>query len=213
MNSTITETKLLPSVKCISSIKQPKIDPLSLTIFDSLLWTGTFAAWTLGSVLMFGIIHYERFGGDPQKRSLQNRLASQIIVACILFMNSSNFVEVNLLYRFASSEVLLLHAKIHRAIHFILLDLITLHTLVVYLQVVVWKRLREFNEELIIRALWKSLYFGNLALSMLCPLGEKMDLYLFIIGGNRQPAQSHVAETPQAVTRWVRIFPNYYANR
>ena len=161
-----------------------------------------------------GIIwHFERFGGDPQKRSLQNRLASQIIVACILFMNSSNFVEVNLLYRFASSEVLLLYAKIHRAIHFILLDLITLHTLVVYLQVVVWKRLREFNEELIIRALWKSLYFGNLALSMLCPLGEKIDLYLFIIGGNRQPAQSHVAETPQAVTRWVRIFPNYYANR
>ena len=84
---------------------------------------------------------------------------------------------------------------------FTLLDFITLHTLVVYLQVVVWKRLREFNEELIICALWKSLYFGNLALSMFCPLEEKIDLYVYLVGGGKQPVQSHVAEAPQTVTR------------
>ena len=164
--------------------------------YDFYYWAIT----TLFGNCFLGIIwHFERFGGDPQKRSLQNRLASQIIVACILFMNSTNFLGANMSYRFASSEMLMLYIKIHRTIHFTLLDLITLHTLVVYLQVVVWKRLREFNEELIIRALWKSLYFGNLALSMLCPLEKETDLYVYLIGGSKQPAQSHVAEAPQTV--------------
>ena len=40
---------------------------------------------TLGNALLIGIIHYEKFGGDPQKRSLRNRLTSEIIVcaACV----------------------------------------------------------------------------------------------------------------------------------
>ena len=40
---------------------------------------------TLGNVLLIGIIHYEKFGGDPQKRSFRNRLTSEIVVcaACV----------------------------------------------------------------------------------------------------------------------------------
>ena len=37
-------------------------------------------AGTLGNALLMGIIHYERFGGDPQKRSIRNRLTSEIVV-------------------------------------------------------------------------------------------------------------------------------------
>ena len=37
-------------------------------------------AGTLGNALLIGIIHYERFGGDPQKRSFRNRLTSEIVV-------------------------------------------------------------------------------------------------------------------------------------
>ena len=37
-------------------------------------------AGTLGNTLLIGIIHYERFGGDPQKRSFRNRLTSEIVV-------------------------------------------------------------------------------------------------------------------------------------
>ena len=166
------------------------------------IWPYYLAISTLfGNGFLGTIWHFERFGGDPQKRSLHNRLASQIMVACMLFMNSTNFLRTNLSYRFASSEVLRLYLKIHRTIHFTLLDLITLHTLVIYLQVVVWKRMREFNEELISRALWKSLYLGNFALSMLCPKEEKTDLYFYLIGGSEQPRESHVAETPHTVTR------------
>ena len=177
--------------------------------YELYFWSYMAISTLFGNSFLGIIWHFERFGGDTQKRSLQNRLASQIIVACILLMNSANILGANMSYRFASYDVLMLYIKIYRTIHFILLDFIILHTLVVYLQVVVWKRLREFNEELIIRALWKSLYFGNLALSMLCPMHEKIELYFYLIGGSTLPRQSHVAETSQTVTRYINFFPNH----
>ena len=170
--------------------------------YDSLLWISVIILAIFGNIFLGIIWHFERFGGDSKKRSLQNRLASQIIIACLLLMNSSNFSALNLLYRFANYEVLLLQIKVHRAILFIVVDLIFLHTLVVYLQVVIWKRLRECNEELIIRVTWITIYFGNLALSILCPMEEKIDLYFYLIGrgGINLTKQSHVAEEPQIVS-------------
>ena len=170
--------------------------------YGSLLWISVIVLAIFGNIFLGVIWHFERFGGDSKKRSLQNRLASQIIIACLLLMNSSNFSALNLLYRFANYEVLLLQIKVHRAILFIVVDLIFLHTLVVYLQVVIWKRLRECNEELIIRVTWITIYFGNLALSILCPMEEKIDLYFYLIGrgGINLTKQSHVAEEPQIVS-------------
>ena len=170
--------------------------------YDSLLWISVIILAIFGNLFLGIIWHFERFGGDSKKRSLQNRLASQIIIACLLLMNSSNFSALNLFYRFANYEVLLLQIKVHRAILFIVVDLIFLHTLVVYLQVVIWKRLRECNEELIIRVTWITIYFGNLALSILCPMEEKIDLYFYLIGrgGINLTKQSHVAEEPQIVS-------------
>ena len=170
--------------------------------YGSLLWISVIVLAIFGNIFLGVIWHFERFGGDSKKRSLQNRLASQIIIACLLLMNSGNFSALNLLYRFANYEVLLLQIKVHRAILFIVVDLIFLHTLVVYLQVVIWKRLRECNEELIIRVTWITIYFGNLALSILCPMEEKIDLYFYLIGrgGINLTKQSHVAEEPQIVS-------------
>ena len=170
--------------------------------YGSLLWISVIVLAIFGNIFLGVIWHFERFGGDSKKRSLQNRLASQIIIACLLLMNSSNFSALNLLYRFANYEVLLLQIKVHRAILFIVVDLVFLHTLVVYLQVVIWKRLRECNEELIIRVTWITIYFGNLALSILCPMEEKIDLYFYLIGrgGINLTKQSHVAEEPQIVS-------------
>ena len=164
------------------------------------LWTSIIILTVFGNLLLGVIWHYERFGGDSQKRSLQNQLASQIIIACLLILNNGNFSPLNLPQRFASYD-LWLHLKLQRALYLILLDLIVLHTLVVYLQVVVWKRLRECNEELIIRATWITSYSGNLALSLLCPVEEKIQLYSYLIGGSRVPINSHVAEIPQIVAR------------
>ena len=44
-----------------------------------------FVSGTLGNALLLGILHYERFGGDPQKRSVRNRMASEMVlcVACL----------------------------------------------------------------------------------------------------------------------------------
>ena len=170
--------------------------------YGSLLWISVIVLAIFGNIFLGVIWHFERFGGDSKKRSLQNRLASQIIIACLLLMNSSNFSALNLLYRFANYEVLLLQIKVHRAILFIVVDLVFLHTLVVYLQVIIWKRLRECNEELIIRVTWITIYFGNLALSILCPMEEKIDLYFYLIGrgGINLTKQSHVAEEPQIVS-------------
>ena len=54
----------------------PDIHPSSTTQYDMLLWVNTVFSWTFGLAMIFGILHYERFGGDPQKRSLGNRLIS-----------------------------------------------------------------------------------------------------------------------------------------
>lgn len=38
---------------------------------------------SFGNGLLWGIYHYERFGGDPQKRGLQNRIASEIFLSLL----------------------------------------------------------------------------------------------------------------------------------
>ena len=40
------------------------------------MWAQVMVVSTLGYCLLFAIIHFERFGGDTQKRSLGNRLSS-----------------------------------------------------------------------------------------------------------------------------------------
>ena len=72
---------------------------------------------------------------------------------------------------------------------------------VVYMQVVVWKRLRECNEELIIRTTCITIYLGNLVLSLLCPIEEKIKLYLYVIGGSPMPLRSHVAGEHQIFSK------------
>ena len=38
-----------------------------------------------GSIFWFGIIHFERFGGDPQKRSISNKILSYIATSTLIF--------------------------------------------------------------------------------------------------------------------------------
>ena len=51
-------------------------DDSSLVVSDILLWAQVGLVSSLGSFLLFAILHFERFGGDVQKRSLGNRLVS-----------------------------------------------------------------------------------------------------------------------------------------
>ena len=43
----------------------------------------------LGNFLWFGVIHYEKFGGDPQKRSLTNQLTSHAAIFVLFWMNAT----------------------------------------------------------------------------------------------------------------------------
>ena len=76
------------------------------------LWTSIIIQTFFGNFLLGAIWHYERFGGDSKKRSLQNQLASHIIIACLLIMNSNNISPLNQAKRFASYEVLVLYTKV-----------------------------------------------------------------------------------------------------
>ena len=49
--------------------------------FDIFYWTCDALIILLGIPLNIGIIHYEWFGGDSQKRSLSNRMMSSFIMA------------------------------------------------------------------------------------------------------------------------------------
>ena len=50
-----------------------------------------FVSGTLGNALLLGILHYERFGGDPQKRSVRNRMASEMVV-CVASLSNLSIV-------------------------------------------------------------------------------------------------------------------------
>ena len=43
-----------------------------------------------GSIFYLGIVHYERYGGDPLKRSIQNRFISAIAITALVMCYISN---------------------------------------------------------------------------------------------------------------------------
>ena len=53
----------------------------SLRIFDIFFWTFNALIIIFGIPLNVGIIHYEWYGGDPQKRSLSNQIMSSFVIA------------------------------------------------------------------------------------------------------------------------------------
>ena len=58
-----------------------KIPAVSLEIFDISYWTCAVLMMIFGIPLNVGIINYEWYGGDPQKRSLSNRMMSSFVIA------------------------------------------------------------------------------------------------------------------------------------
>ena len=55
-------------------------------VSDAVMWSSVLIFSTVGTFLMVSLIRYERFEGDPQKRSLGNRLVSNnlctILIVC-----------------------------------------------------------------------------------------------------------------------------------
>ena len=43
----------------------------------------------VGSIFYWGIIYYERFGGDPMKRSLRNKLIAAMATSLMILVHSN----------------------------------------------------------------------------------------------------------------------------
>ena len=56
------------------------------------IYQGIVSIFTLlfGNIFYWGIVHYERYGGDPLKRSIQNQLISAIAIAGLMICYISN---------------------------------------------------------------------------------------------------------------------------
>ena len=70
--------------KCQVNVTQhwdQEIPNKSLAIFDIFFWTCDAVIIIFGIPVNIGIIHYEWYGGDPQKRSLSNRMMSSGVIA------------------------------------------------------------------------------------------------------------------------------------
>ena len=55
----------------------------------------------------------------------------------------------------------------------------TAHTAVVYWQVVIWKRVKEFNEDLAIACISRAIYVPGLVVTMIFPIDKEVE-FLFI---------------------------------
>ena len=73
-----------------------ELRPDELQVFDVLYWVCLTLVVFVGCPLHWGIVHYEWYGGDPQKRSLVNRIISTATVVNI-FIALSILATVGLL--------------------------------------------------------------------------------------------------------------------
>ena len=73
--------------KCLVNLTKHwngEISIASVEIFEISYWIWTVLIIILGIPLCLGILHYEWFDGDPQKRSLINRMMSSFVISqCI----------------------------------------------------------------------------------------------------------------------------------
>ena len=83
------------------SVSEVNLEPLKLFVVDtpSRIYQGILSLFSLviGSIFYIGIIYYERYGGDPMKRSNQNRMISAIAFSVVMI---SNFTNVAMIWRF-----------------------------------------------------------------------------------------------------------------
>ena len=71
-----------------------EFEPFQDLIVDAPLriYQGIVTIFTLlfGNIFYLGIVHYEHYGGDPLKRSIQNQLISAIAIAALMLCYISN---------------------------------------------------------------------------------------------------------------------------
>merc|ERR1711862_185956 len=120
----------------------------------------------VGVPITAGIVHYEWYGGDPQKRSLANRFLSNgaitISLAATAILTFVGLLRYNVCHPFLQ----LIFFKLfwgNMLTTFWFGNLVIILRLV---QVFVWKRVKEINEDLLNRAVSISVF----SISVCCPV-------------------------------------------
>ena len=68
--------------KCLVQIDDHITDE-QFFYLDIVYWTSAVVMIVIGIPFNFGLVHYEIYGGDPQKRSLANRMISSSVMSNI----------------------------------------------------------------------------------------------------------------------------------
>ena len=77
----------------MTCLEDGKIEDLPIGTFVKVVGVLSYFLSNFGNILLLSIVHYEKFGHDPQKRSLPNRVFSfSTILGVILFAIQSNIL-------------------------------------------------------------------------------------------------------------------------
>ena len=145
------------TVDCLFKWTNPEVQESTITFYDTILCTVSTMNWTIGLPMMLGILHYERFGGDPQKRGLGNRLIScgilSLLGQCICLQLLLVLIRLDL----GSYNVNMILLRGYVGLGFSTMGFVEANYVLRYLQIFVWGRVKEINEELAIRCIGRSM--------------------------------------------------------
>ena len=144
-----------------------KSDDFLLTV---LYWMVMCLIFALGNTSALLVIHYERFGGDWQKRGLNNRLYTRINFA-ILVLNNTIIILCILVETEVSAPFLYIFlSKIVRASALSLLTFVAINILVMFWQAFVWLSIKDMNDHLLDNAITASTCGISLTWSFMLPI-------------------------------------------
>ena len=91
-------TNTLETYNCTlgNLMNNSEVDRYTSVGLDIAIWVLLSPMVIFSNLLLLGLAHYERFGGDPQKRSLGNQIASQAALS-LVGLNSLRTIDFMLM--------------------------------------------------------------------------------------------------------------------
>ena len=151
------------TVNCLFNWTNPDVQETTITYYDTLLWTFALINWTIGLSMMMGILHYERFGGDPQKRGLANRLISCGILSLLAQCICLQLILILIRFDVGSYNVYMILLRGYVGLNFSTMGFVEMNFILRYLQIFVWGRVKEINEELAIQCIARTMLLVAIA--------------------------------------------------
>ena len=119
------------------------------------LYSNIVVSSLVGPILMIGIVIFEIYGGDSQKRTIVNRLLSALLINTAIWGFLLGIIKTSRdiigLLDFNFALLLQLSAKLFLNAAYIFYNVLTI---IRYLFIVVWKRMRGFQDKF-----WSSFFY------------------------------------------------------